>query len=225
MSSPNIQARRFVPRKAKTILIGKTSVSLYSKVDPTMFNPEKALAYQQSCAVLAGADLDAVAEWLNLMLMAESSLADWERKLTKNWFNFANLTIISWHNAHGGIISNTTVAGNPSVLLPVQNNAAAMCHAEGVKFLGVHLGLDFSELCTIVPARSCVLRGEYYIKLPQRTVQLLNRNNLAYNLTTFLGAADLRTLSPLEIQHDILDEKHQNGPVDLLHPAFNLTFC
>jgi hypothetical protein len=222
MSSPNIQARRFVPRKAKTVVIGKTSVSLYPKVDPTMSDPEKALAYQQSRAVLAGADLDqrarilALAERLDLMLTAESSLVDWERKLSKNWFNFANLTIISWHNARGGIIINTTVADNPSILLPVQNGAAAMCPTENVKF---------SDLNTIVPAPSCVLRGEYYIELPQRTFQLLNGHNVAYNLTTFLGAADLRTLLPLEIQRDILDEMHQDGPFDLLQPAFNLTFC
>ncbi len=93
MSSPNIQARRFVPCKAETVVIGKTSVSLYLKVDPTMSNPKKALAYQQNCAVLAGADLDqrarilALAERLDLMLTVESSLADWERKLSKIWFN------------------------------------------------------------------------------------------------------------------------------------------
>jgi hypothetical protein len=231
MSSPNIQARRFVPRKAKTVVIGKTSVLLYPKVDPTMSDPEKALAYQQNCAVLAGADHDqrarilALAERLDLMLMAESSLADWERKLSKNWFNFANLMIISWHNACGGIIINTTTADSPSVLLPVQNGAAAMCRPEGVKFVRVHLGLDFLDLNTIVPAPSCVLRGEYYIELPQWTIQLLNGHNVAYNLTTFLGAADLRTLLPLEIQHDILNETHQDGPFDLLQPAFNLTFC
>ncbi len=157
------------------------------------------------------------------MLTAESSLADWKKKLFKNWFNFANLTIISWHNAHSGIIINMTVADNPSILLPVQNSAAAMCRAEGVKFVWVHLGLDFSDLNTIVPAPSCVLHGKYYIELPQRTVQLLNGHNVAYNLTTFLRAANLRTLLPLESQHDILDETHQDGPFDLLQPAFNLT--
>jgi hypothetical protein len=231
MSSPNIQARRFVPRKAETIVIGKTSVLLYPKVDPTMSDPEKVLAYQQNGVVLAGADLNqrarilALAERLDLMLMVESSLADWERMLSKNWLNFANLTIISWHNARGGTISNTTVANGPSVLLPVRNGAAAMCRAEGVKFVRVHLGLDFLDLNTIVPAPSCVLHGKYYIKLPQRTVQLLKGNNVAYNLTTFLGAADLRTLLPLEIQHDILNDMHQDGPFDLLQPAFNLTSC
>ncbi len=196
-----------------------------------MSDPEKALAYQQNRAVLASADLDqwacilALAERLDLMLTAESSLADWERKLSKNWFNFANLTIISWHTARGGIIINTTVANNPSVFLPVQNGATAMCRAEGVKFIRVHLGLDFLDLNTIVPAPSCDLRGKYYIELPQWTVQLLNGHNVAYNLTTFLGAANLQTLLPLEIQRDILNEMHQDGPFDLLQPAFNLTSC
>jgi hypothetical protein len=159
------------------------------------------------------------------MLTAESSLADWEGKLSKNWFNFANLMIISWHNARGGIIINTTVPDNPSVLLPVQNGAAAMCRADGVKSVRVHLRLDFLDLNTIIPAPNCVLCGKYYIKLPQQTVQLLNGHNVAYNLTTFLGAADLRTLLPLEIQRDILNETHQDGPFDLLQPAFNLTSC
>ncbi len=54
---------------------------------------------------------------------------------------------------------------------------------------------------------------------------MLNGHNVAYNLTTFLRAADLRTLLPLEIQRDILDETHQVGPFDLLQPAFNLTSC
>ncbi len=86
-----------------------------------MSDPEKALGYQQNHAALAGANLDqwahnlALAERLDLMLTAESSLADWERKLSRNWYNFANLTIISWHNACGGIINNTTVADDPSV--------------------------------------------------------------------------------------------------------------
>jgi hypothetical protein len=95
MSSPTIQAIQvtnacFVPRKPKIILIGKTSVLLYPKFDPSMSDPEKALAYQQNHTALATADLDqracilALAKRLDLMLTAESSLADCERKLAKN---------------------------------------------------------------------------------------------------------------------------------------------
>jgi hypothetical protein len=64
-----------------------------------MSDPEKAMAFQQNKTALASAELDqkarilAMADRLELMLTAESSLADWERKLRRNWANFANLTI------------------------------------------------------------------------------------------------------------------------------------
>jgi hypothetical protein len=52
---------------------------------------------------------------------------------------------------------------------------------------------------------------------------LTNGVGNAYNLTTFLGAANLRTLFAAKVKHDILDETHQDGPFNLLEPAFNLT--
>jgi hypothetical protein len=101
MSSPNIQAfrtskakRPFVPRKPEIVTIGRTSVSLYPKVDSSMTDPKKAHIYQHNKTALASADLDqrarilTLAERLDLMLMAESGLADWERKLSRNWANF-----------------------------------------------------------------------------------------------------------------------------------------
>ena len=45
----------------------------------------------------------------------------------------------------------------------------------------------------------------------------------AYRLTTFTGAADLRTLTVEAIKRDILDASHQDGPYSLLEPSFNLT--
>ena len=65
-----------------------------------MSDPEKAMAYQQNRTALATADLDqrarilALVERLDLMLTAESNLADWEQRLIKSSYNFANLTII-----------------------------------------------------------------------------------------------------------------------------------
>jgi hypothetical protein len=97
----------FVPCKLKIILIGKTLVSLYPKVDFSMSDPEKVLAFQQNRTAFATANLDqrarilALTKRLDLMLTAESSLVDWECKLAKNWFNFGDLNIISWHNACG----------------------------------------------------------------------------------------------------------------------------
>jgi hypothetical protein len=236
MSSPTVLAirstpTRFAPRKPEIVSIGKTSVSLYPKVDASMADPEKAMAFQQNKTALASADLDqmerilALADRLDLMLTAESSLADWERKLRHNWANFANLSILSWHGANGNIINNTATAADASILLPVQNGAAAACRSSGVKFVRVQLALDFADLNRIDPAPNCVLRGEYYIQLPQDTVDLVNAADNAYRLTTFNGPADLRTLTMDDVRLVILSVTHQDAPYDLLEPVFNLTSC
>ena len=88
-----------------------------------MTDPKKALAYQHNKTAFAFADLDqharilALAERLDLMLMAESGFADWERKLSQNWANIQFLMILLWHDAKGATITNTTVAGDVSTLL------------------------------------------------------------------------------------------------------------
>jgi len=226
MSNPIMLACHFVPRKPEIVLIGKTSVSLYPKVDATMSDPEKALAYQQNRTALATADLDqrarilALAERLDLMLTVEASLYDWEHRLAQNWYNFNHLIIISWHDGRGRVMTNTAVAGNPAVLLPIQNGNIADCRAEWVTFVRVSLALDFSDLSIIDPPPACVLRGTYYIELPQGTVQMTNGAGNAYNLTTYIGPADLTTLSSEDVKRDILDETHQDGPFDLLEPSF-----
>ncbi len=92
----------------------------------------------------------------------------------------------------------------------------------------MQLELDFADLTTaaaMAPAPNVILRGEYYIHPPQSFVDLLNGTGVGYRLTTWLGAADLRTLSPEEVQRDILGMTYQDGPYDLLTPTFNLTTC
>ena len=117
----------FTPRKPEIVSIGKTSVLLYPKIVASMSDPEKAMVFQQNKTALASAELDqkarilALADRLDLMLTAESSLADWERKLRRNWANFANLSILSWHSRNGNLINNTVTAVDASILLPVQN--------------------------------------------------------------------------------------------------------
>jgi hypothetical protein len=70
-----------------------------------------------------------------------------------------------------------------------------------------------------------VLHGEYYIRLPQDTVNLTNAAGNAYHLMTFTGPADLRTLSVADVKRTILDVTHQDAPYNLLKPVFNLTSC
>jgi hypothetical protein len=179
MSSPAIQAIRaskspFIPCKPEIVTIGLISISLYPQVNEKMTDPKKAMAYQHNKTALASADLDqrtrilALANRLNLMLTAKSSLADWERKLSRNWENFRYLTILSWHDAKGTAIASTTTAGDSSVLLPVQNGSVADCCSAGVKFVHIQLELDFANLMTaaVHPAPNVILQGEYYIQLP-----------------------------------------------------------
>ncbi len=148
MASPNIQAIRtakapFIPQKPKIVSIRRTLVSLYRKVDETMSDPEKALAFQHNRTALAGADLDqrarilTLANRLNLMLTAEAGLADRERRLSKNWSYFQYLWILLWHDERGTRIRATTFPGDTSVLLPVQDSNIADCCAPGVKFVRV----------------------------------------------------------------------------------------
>jgi hypothetical protein len=132
-----------MPKQPKIIQIGRTLVPLYAKVDATMSDPKKAMAYQQNKTALTSTDLDqrarilALAERLDLMLTAESCLADWERRLTKNWANFNNLIIITWHNPKGSPINKKVTAANHMILLPVQNGATNQCRGAGVKFVRV----------------------------------------------------------------------------------------
>ena len=81
------------------------------------------MAFQQNKTALASAEFDqkvcilAQADRLDLMLTAESSLIDWERKLHRNWANFANLSILSWHSRNGNLLNNTVTAADASILL------------------------------------------------------------------------------------------------------------
>jgi hypothetical protein len=95
-----------------------------------------------------------------------------------------------------------------------------------VKFVRVQLALDYANLNRIKPTPNTMLCGDYYIQLPQDSVNLQNTAGNAYRLTTtFTGAADLRTLSIHDIRHDIIGATHQDSPFDLIEPSFNLTSC
>ncbi len=85
------------------------------------------------------------------MLTAKSGLTDWEWKLTKSWFNFQHLRIISWHNAFRAVLTGMTIATDPTILLSVQNSAMNQCCLEESMVVRVQLALDFQDLNTIRP--------------------------------------------------------------------------
>jgi hypothetical protein len=127
----------------------------------------------------------------------------------------------------GTPINDTVIDADASILKPVQDGAAADCHSAGVKFVRVQLELDYSDLAVrrVDAGPAPILRGEYYIQLPQGTIDLVNAPGNARRLTTFLGANDLRALSADEVRNTILNSTHQDGPYDLLAPSFNLSSC
>jgi hypothetical protein len=121
------------------LLLSLFVVSIYPKDDPTMSDLEKVLTYQQCFTALATAGLNqgvcilALAKQLGLILSAQPTLVGWKHKLAKNWFNFANLTSIFWHDARGAIINCTTLTNDTSILLPMQDGPVGQCHMEGLK--------------------------------------------------------------------------------------------
>jgi hypothetical protein len=144
---------------------------------------EKALTFQNNKTTLASTNLDqhvhllTLANCLNLMLMAKLGLAEWERKLLRNWTNFQHLTILSWHDAKGDFIMDIMSATNPSILKPVKNGKKNKCRSAGIKFVRVQLKLDYFDLATTPagpPASNTVLRGKYYIQIPQATKDLVS---------------------------------------------------
>jgi hypothetical protein len=83
--------------------------------------------------------------------------------------------------------------------------------------------LNYASLVNVKPAGATVLRTEFYIELPQTSVQKTDGNGNAYNLLTFHGPTDLRTITPAKVQAQILDATFQDGPVDLQPSKFNLS--
>ncbi len=107
----------------------------------------------------------------------------------------------------------------------MQDGAQNQCRISGVKFVCIQLDLDFADLNTIQGATNTVLWGDYYLQLSQTMVQLTNAAGNQYNLSTFHGPQDICTLSADKVRCQILIITHQDGPFELLAPAFNLSSC
>ena len=219
----------FAPRALVPVRIGSFTVMLYPVVESSMPPHERAHAFHFNKTALAANNidlrlqLDALGTQLNLNATVDGIINDWYRFFYDNWFDFTKLTILSFHNQKGTIMSNTTDPADPTVLLPVINGAVANCRKKDVKFVRVQLTIDYQPLVSAESPGATVLRTEYYIELPQTSVQVVNDANVAYNLLTYHGPGDLRILSMSEFQAQILDVTYQDGPVDLQPSKFNLT--
>jgi hypothetical protein len=219
----------FALRALVPVRVGALTIMLYPIVDPSMLPQEQAHAFHYNKTALAAQNidlrlqLDALGTQLNLIATVDGTINDWLRFFYDSWFDFSKLTILSFHNAKGDIMTTTTDATDPLVLLPIVNGALAYCHKKDVKFVCVQLTIDYVPLVNVKPPGPTVLRTEYYIELPQTSVQVRDGAGTAYNLLTFHGPANLRTMSPAEVQAQLLDVTFQDGPVDLQPSKFNLS--
>ena len=130
----------FVPRTLEPVQIDKMTVKLYPVVDSTMKPPECAHAFQINKTALAapGIDrrmmLDTLGAQLNLSAIVDGVLGDWTRHFQRDWCNFANLTILSFHNDAGAQVNDTTAADS-AVLLPVVNGPVNACRKQNIRIL------------------------------------------------------------------------------------------
>jgi hypothetical protein len=92
-----------------------------------------------------------------------------------------------------------------------------------VCFVQVQLNLNFASLVPPGVQGLTILRVNFYIKLPQSTHGMTNERSQPYCLMSWLGEADLHAMSAANFTHNVLSHTLQDGPINLLHPKFNLT--
>ncbi len=147
----------FAPLDLVNVPVGCMTVKLYPKISPTMPVHKRAHAFQVNKAALKDlpTDLRLVIDAFGTQLYASSTvkgiLSDWRRYFNERWMDFTNLTILSFQNLQGNRIDDTTTAGNPRVLLPIQNGPLNASQSQGVWFVCVQCTLDFGALVTAHP--------------------------------------------------------------------------
>ena len=69
--------------------------------------------------------LNGIGAQLNCAAIIGKLMFDRKNCFDKNWFDLANLIIQSIHNSAGALLNNTTTVADPTILMPVQDGAAA----------------------------------------------------------------------------------------------------
>ena len=210
---PSQHEMGFVPRELVVVTVGRLTAKLYPVLEPSWPVHERAHAFQINKAALEnlpveiGILLDVFGAQLNSSTTVEGKIQDWKEHFDSMWHDFSRLSIQTFHSASGAVINDTTTAADPCILLPVIDGDPANCRSEGVRFVRVQCTLDFRPLVTIDPPGNTILRVSYYLELPQSTVAMQDDGGNPYNLTTFHGAADIRTIPIEEVRAHILDPR------------------
>jgi len=220
----------FIPHALVPVNVGRSTVNLYPiiDIDPSMAMHERAHAYHINKTALSSQNidlrvqLDALGHQLNLSATVEGVINDWLRYFYDRWCDFQAVQILSFHNFKGDEVTDSTDTADPTKLLPVVDGAYPTCR-KNVKFVRVQLSVNFVNLVTAVNPGPTTLCIKYFIELPQTTRQMMNGVGTAYNLTTFHGMSERRTLNAQGVQCKITDFTLQDGPVELQAASFGAT--
>ena len=196
-----IQELSFIPRDLVTVMVGRHSTNRYPKVEAKMPVHERAFVYQVTKSALESLPVDirliieAMATQLNCNTTADGLMYDWMSVLDKGWYNPALLQILSFHNSAGGKIANTTTIADASVLLPVVDGVLTSCRKPDVRFVRIQITLDYAALFAAGHTGPTSIKSE----LPIMSMPMINGHGGAYNLSTYHGIADLRTMTAADV--------------------------
>jgi hypothetical protein len=223
-----IKEMSFIPHDLVTVMVGQHSTNCYPKVEASMPIHERTFAYQvaksalKSLPVIIRLIIEAMATQLNCNATADGLMYDWKSVLDKGWYNPALLQILSFHNLAGLEIVDTTTIADASILLPVVDGNLANCPKLDVRFVRVQITLDYATLFAAGHTRPTSIKSMYYIELPNTIAPMINGNGIAYNLSTYHGPADIRTMTAAKVLTEIVDPCLQMGPITLKNADFNL---
>jgi hypothetical protein len=112
--------------------------------------------------------LNTIGTQLNCSVIVDELIYNWRSTFDKAWFNFRILAIILLHDSAGAKINNTTIAGNPAILFPVQDGAVALCCRQDVRFVQVMCTINFCALVTIANPGPMTLRIGFFLSSCRR---------------------------------------------------------
>ena len=216
---------QFTQKALVPVKVSGISVTLYPLLDASMSAAERAHGYHVCKSNLLASPLpprqilNAMGQQTGQSAVVDGAVAGLLRHFHDHWRNFRNLTILSWHDSTGAIMNNTTVAGNTSVLLPIQNGPVAQCRQQDVKFVRVQVSVDYTYTLQGVSP----IRLDFYVELPQTSTPMTNGAGGAYTLVTYAGPEDLRTLDTAQSASTILDVTYQTRPGQIQAPVFGAT--
>lgn len=215
----------------KLTLNNKTA-SVYPPVQASWSVDERAAAYHTTLAGLRTLALppdqflDTFGIYMGLQTIVDGLKFDFQDHFDANWLKFADdavVTILGFHNSAGAVMENAVTPEDRSILKPVQDGVIVNCRPPDVKYVRAQITLNFAPLITVVGQENSTLRAEFYVELPQSMRVVNDGNGNPRNLVSFLGPADIRTLNVQEFKDQILAFVPQDGPVNLVPAAFNVT--